>query len=72
MDSRESELKISQSEIKDLKILNKAYKETYKRKTREYIKLLITKGKSKFELEGRKEAIRVIKWNLKARKELLI
>ncbi len=45
------------------------YGETYKRKAKEYIKLLITKRKSKFELEGRKGAIRVIKWNLKARKE---
>jgi len=69
MDSRESELKISQSEIEDLKILNKIYGETLKRKETEYFKLSTFEKKDTVKLKRKREVIRVIKWNLKARKE---
>jgi len=69
MDSRELELKSSQTEIEDLKILNEVYGETLKRKTREYSKFLTSEKNNTAKLQGRREVIRVIKWNLKARKE---
>lgn len=69
MDSRESELRVSQIEIEKLKILNKVYDGTLKRIETEYFKYLTYKKNDTAKLQRRREVIRIIKWNLKARKE---